>query len=154
MHERLFLRTKLNFLLLFRPEEQLTSPQNRWQRKHARNTISAMNCSVVQHLSLHLRKVFKFSGSSCSKTGTFRHARRLKSFPRHVVPTISVSKSPQSLSINGVITENQQAIADSFQNHFLSTADKIISNINNTDDAEDKGCIDYPYRALLTLFQI
>jgi hypothetical protein len=58
-----------------------------------------------------------------------------------------VSKSPQSVSINGVITENQQLIADSFQNHFLSTRDKIVSNINNTDDAEENSCIDYLFRA-------
>jgi hypothetical protein len=57
----------------------------------------------------------------------------------------SVSKSPQSVSINGVITENWQLIADSFQNHFLSTADKINSNICNIDDAEDNSCIDYLY---------
>jgi hypothetical protein len=53
----------------------------------------------------------------------------------------SVSNSPQSVSINGVITENQQLIADSFQNHFLSTVDKLISNISNIDDAEDNSCI-------------
>jgi hypothetical protein len=39
--------------------------------------------------------------------------------------------SIQSAFINGVPTENQQVIADSFQSHFLSVADKIVSTLKN-----------------------
>jgi hypothetical protein len=56
-----------------------------------------------------------------------------------------VSKSFQSVYINDALAENQQLIADSFQNYFLSTADKIISNINNNEDLEYNSCIDYLY---------
>jgi hypothetical protein len=63
----------------------------------------------------------------------------------HIVKSItgvrSGSKSLHSISLNGLTTENQQLIADSFKNHFLSTADKIITNINNIDDAEHNRCI-------------
>jgi hypothetical protein len=54
-----------------------------------------------------------------------------------------VSNSFQSVYINGVLTENQQLIADSFENYFLSTTDKIISNSNNSEDMEDNCCIVY-----------
>jgi hypothetical protein len=37
-----------------------------------------------------------------------------------------------SVCINGALTENQQVIADSFHSHFLSIADKLVSN--NTED--------------------
>jgi hypothetical protein len=36
-----------------------------------------------------------------------------------------------SVCINGASTENQQVIADSFQSHFLSIADKLVSNIED-----------------------
>jgi trehalose-6-phosphate synthase len=52
------------------------------------------------------------------------------------------NKSLQSVYINYVLTENQQLIADSFQNYFLSTADKTISNTNNNEDIKDNNCID------------
>jgi hypothetical protein len=37
-------------------------------------------------------------------------------------------------------------IAYSFQNYFLSTAAKLISNINTNEELEDNNCIDYLYR--------
>jgi hypothetical protein len=55
----------------------------------------------------------------------------------------SCNKSIQSVYIDGALTENQQVIADTFHNYFLSTADKIISNINNNEDIKDNNCIDY-----------
>jgi hypothetical protein len=55
------------------------------------------------------------------------------------------NKPFQSVFTDGALTQNQQLIADSFQNYFLSTADKIISNINN-EDIENSNCIDYLYR--------
>jgi hypothetical protein len=48
-----------------------------------------------------------------------------------------------SVCINGASTENQQGIADSFQSHFLSIADKLASNI---EDINDINCEDYLYR--------
>jgi hypothetical protein len=35
------------------------------------------------------------------------------------------------LNINGKLTDNQQTIANSFNNYFLTIADKIIDNIRN-----------------------
>jgi hypothetical protein len=58
----------------------------------------------------------------------------------------SGNKSFQSVYINGSLIENQQVIADSFQNHFLSVADKTISNIYNNVDIKDNNCIDYLFR--------
>jgi hypothetical protein len=55
-----------------------------------------------------------------------------------------VNKLPLSVCINGALTENQQVIADSFQNHFLSIADKLVSN--NIEDINDINCKDYLYR--------
>jgi hypothetical protein len=42
---------------------------------------------------------------------------------------------------------NHQVITDSFQSHFLSIADKIVSNINNNEDINDINCSDYLYKA-------
>jgi predicted nuclease of restriction endonuclease-like (RecB) superfamily len=55
-----------------------------------------------------------------------------------------VNKLPLSVCINGALTENQQVIADSFQIHFLSIADKLVSN--NIEDINDINCKDYLYR--------
>jgi Notch-like protein len=55
-----------------------------------------------------------------------------------------VNKLPLSVCINGDLTENQQVIADSFQSHFLSIADKLVSN--NIEDINDTNCKDYLYR--------
>jgi hypothetical protein len=59
---------------------------------------------------------------------------------------MSESKPFQLVYINGVLTENHQLIADFFENYFLSTEDKIISNINNNENIEDNNCIDCLYR--------
>jgi hypothetical protein len=53
------------------------------------------------------------------------------------------NKLPLSVCINGAPIENQQVIADSFQSHFLSIADKLVSNI---EDINDINCEDYLYR--------
>jgi hypothetical protein len=58
------------------------------------------------------------------------------------------NKSPRSVCINGALTENHQVTADSFQSHFLWTADEVVSNINNNEDTNDINCSDYLYRAL------
>jgi hypothetical protein len=58
-----------------------------------------------------------------------------------------VNKTPRSVCTNGALAENHQVIADSFQSHFLSIADKIVSNINNSEDTYDISCSDYLYRA-------
>jgi hypothetical protein len=67
---------------------------------------------------------------------------------KHVTGKMSWNKPFQSVytSINGVLTENHQLRADSFQNYFRSTADKITFNITNNEDIEDNNCIDYLYR--------
>ncbi|PNF26706.1 hypothetical protein B7P43_G03376 [Cryptotermes secundus] len=64
----------------------------------------------------------------------------------------SWNKSFESVYINGTLTDNQQLIADSFQNCFLLTADNIISNINNNEELEDNNCIDYLYRVFSNPF--
>jgi hypothetical protein len=55
-----------------------------------------------------------------------------------------VNKLPLPVCINGALTENEQVIADSFQSHFLSKADKLVSN--NIEDINDINCKDYLYR--------
>jgi hypothetical protein len=52
-----------------------------------------------------------------------------------------VNKLPLSVCISGALTENHQVIADSFQSHFLSVADKLVSN--NIEDINDINCKDY-----------
>jgi predicted nuclease of restriction endonuclease-like (RecB) superfamily len=54
------------------------------------------------------------------------------------------NKLPLSVCINGALTENQQVIADSFQSHFLSIDDKLVSN--NIEDINDINCKDYLHR--------
>jgi hypothetical protein len=53
------------------------------------------------------------------------------------------NKLPLLVCINGALTENQQVIADSFQSHFLSIADKLV--FNNIEDINDINCKDYLY---------
>jgi hypothetical protein len=55
-----------------------------------------------------------------------------------------VNKLPLSVCINGTLAENQQVIADSFQSHFLSIADKLVSN--NIEDINYSNCKDYLYK--------
>jgi hypothetical protein len=62
------------------------------------------------------------------------------------------NKSPQSVCINGALTENRQVIADSFQSYLLSIADKIVYHINNNEDTNDINCSDYLYRAFKNLY--
>jgi hypothetical protein len=54
------------------------------------------------------------------------------------------NKLPLSVCIKGALTKNQQVIADSFQSHFLSIADKLV--YNNIEDINDINCKDYLYR--------
>jgi hypothetical protein len=63
----------------------------------------------------------------------------------------SEKKPFQLVYINGTLTENQQVITGSFQNHFLSIADKTISTINNNPDIKDN-CIDYVFRVFMNPF--
>jgi hypothetical protein len=56
----------------------------------------------------------------------------------------SWNKSVQSVDINGALSENQQLIADSFQNYFLSIAEKIVSK--NNEELKDNSFIDYLHR--------
>jgi hypothetical protein len=64
---------------------------------------------------------------------------------KSVTNKIFGNKSIQSAFINGVPTENQQVIADFFQSHFLSVADKIVCSFKNDEDVRDINCIDYLY---------
>jgi hypothetical protein len=64
----------------------------------------------------------------------------------------SEKKPFQLVHTNGTLTENQQVIADSFQNHFLSVADKTISTINNNPDIKDNNFIDYLFRVFINTF--
>jgi len=41
------------------------------------------------------------------------------------------NKSTQLINIDGNLITNQQSIADSFNNYFLTVADRITSNIKN-----------------------
>ena len=45
------------------------------------------------------------------------------------------NKGTQLISIDGNLITNQQLIANSFNNHFLTVADKITSNIKNDKTA-------------------
>jgi hypothetical protein len=62
------------------------------------------------------------------------------------------NKLPLSVCINGALTENQQVITDSFQSHFLSIADKLVSN--NIEDINYINCKDYLYRIFKNHIQI
>jgi Notch-like protein len=62
----------------------------------------------------------------------------------------SGNKSVQSVYINGALSENQQLIADSFQNYFLSIAEKIVSN--NNEELKNNNCIDCLHRVFNKLF--
>jgi hypothetical protein len=59
----------------------------------------------------------------------------------------------QSVFTYGVLAEIQQLIVDSFQKYFLSTTEKIISNLNNNEVIEDNSCINYLYRVFNNPFQ-
>jgi transposase len=63
-------------------------------------------------------------------------------------------KSVQPIYIDDVCseTDNNQVIADTFQHHFLSTADKIILNINNKIDTQNNRCIEYLFKAFKNPF--
>jgi hypothetical protein len=47
--------------------------------------------------------------------------------------------------MNGALTENQLVIADSFQSHFLSVADKLVSDNIEDMDINDINCKVYVY---------
>ena len=61
------------------------------------------------------------------------------------------SKGTQLINIDGNLIANQQLIANSFNNHFLTEADKITSNIKN--DKTSLNC-DNPIHCLHKNFKL
>jgi hypothetical protein len=55
-------------------------------------------------------------------------------------------KSFESVYINSNRTDNQQLIADIFQNYFLSIADKITLRTSNIEELENNNSIGYLHR--------